>query len=87
MAIEDWEKLPDGNLVVSHLMAWEAVIAPIAVALRLQTAATRSQFKAGDLSVLQLVLDSKQLRDLGDAFTKLADQLEEKQVDNQQRAN
>jgi len=84
MPIEEWEKQPNGNLVVSHLLAWEAIVAPLAGAVRLQTATTKGQVESGNLAVLQLALDAKQLRDLGEAFLRMAVDLESKAAATQQ---
>ncbi len=82
MPIEDWTRNSDGSVVVSHLLAWEAIIAPAAGALRMQTVATPAEAEAGQTSELQIVLDIKQLRDLGQAFLNMADKLEQAQAQN-----
>lgn len=83
MAIDDWNKRSDGSLVVSHLLGWEAIVAPAAGAVRLQTASTPAEAKARESFDLQIALDAKQLRDLGQAFLDMAEKLEKAQADAQ----
>ena len=79
MPIKDWEKLPDGNLVVSRITAWEGIIAPECGVLRLQTISAAPGGNGTVNSVTQLALNGEQLRDLGEGLLRLAVELKVRQ--------
>lgn len=75
MNTDNWEKTPEGNLLVYPLIGWDTAIAPMIGLLRLRYAQSETEFEQGGVS-LQLHATPMILRQLSEVLSAMADRID-----------
>lgn len=83
MPTDDWEKTPEGNLLMYPLIGWDTAIAPMIGLLRLRYATSEEEFEAGGIA-LQLHATPVVLRQLSQVLSAMADRIDAQNLGTQQ---
>lgn len=83
MGTDDWDKTPEGNLLIYPLIGWDTGIAPMLGLLRLRYATSEKEFEAGGIG-LQLHATPVVLRQLSQVLSAMADHIDEQNLGTKQ---
>lgn len=81
--MDDWEKTPNGDLLLYPLIGWDTAIAPMIGLLRLRYARSETEFEAGGVAI-QLHAPPDILRSLSTLLAQMADRIEAQPLGTQQ---
>jgi len=84
MAISDWQRDEQDNLVLHVLTDWHLIAMSMVGLVRLEHAQSQQQLEAGATESIQLALDATRLRALATDLEKLAQRLDELDVESRQ---
>lgn len=78
MAVDDWVRGEDGNIIIAPVAGWNAAVGGMYAMLRVQFVRSHEELLKGHFEAAQVGLTAQQSRELGTALIAAADRIEAK---------